>query len=103
MLEMAILAYVSAVSLPEIPVCPGIHVSIICFFFCLASSILFWMRMAMSPGWVLFLTLFMALRKSLRIKKLVCGKVFITSMAFRISRGSAENIEQSLRSLKDRF
>ncbi|KAF0754586.1 Uncharacterized protein FWK35_00007385 [Aphis craccivora] len=92
MLEMAVLAYVSAVSLPEIPVCPVIHVT---------SSILFWMRMAMSPGWVLFLTLFMALRKSLRIKKLVCGKVFITSIAFRISRASAENIEQSLRSLKD--
>ncbi|KAF0754585.1 Uncharacterized protein FWK35_00007386 [Aphis craccivora] len=91
MLEMAILAYVSAVSLPEIPVCPGIHVT---------SSILFWMRMAMSPGWVLFLTLIMALRESLRIKKLVCGKVFITSMAFRIARASAENIEQSLGSLK---
>jgi len=45
----------------------------------------------------------MALRESLRIKKLVCGEVFITSVAFRIARASAENIEQLLGSLKVKF
>jgi len=53
----------------------------------------------MSLGFVLFLILFMALRESLRIKKLVCSDVFIFSIAFKIAIASAENIEHSFESL----
>jgi len=53
----------------------------------------------MSLGFVLFLMLFMALKESLRIKKLVCSDVFIFSMAFKIAIDLAENIEHSFGSL----
>lgn len=91
--KVAILAYLSAVSLPMLPECPGIQKSVICFFLVLASSNLFCTRIDISLGFVLFLMLFMALRESLRIMKLVCSDVFIFSMAFKIAIDSAESIE----------
>jgi hypothetical protein len=93
--EAAILAYLSAVSLPTMPECPGIQMSVICFLLVLASSSLFCMGIVMSLWFVLFLILFMALNETLRIKKSVCSDVIIFSMAFKIAIASAENIEHS--------
>jgi len=71
-LEKAILAYLSAVSLP--------------IKFNLGGF-------AISRELNLVFMLFMALRESLRIKNFVCPVVFIISMAFKITSASAEKIE----------
>jgi len=94
-LDAASLAYLSAISLPAMPVCPGIQIIDICFLFVLASSSWFWMRTEMSFGLFLFLMFFMALRELLRITNFVCLMVLIVSMTFRMAIASAENIEHS--------
>lgn len=53
-LETASLTYLFTVSLPLMPICPGIQINIICFWSVLASSSLFRMRIAISFGLVLF-------------------------------------------------
>lgn len=56
-----------------------------------------------SLGLVLFFMLFMALRKSLKITKLLCSILLIILIAFRMASDSAEKIEHSFGGLYARF
>ena len=56
------------------------------------------MSTAIRLGWFCFF-LFMALRKSQRIRNLACSVVFDNSMASRIANASAEKIEHVFGSL----